>query len=221
MIPEVRDEDGWLISKTAPAEVDEQGRPEAVVGGESFESVATAGGVAGSTVSEVAGLEVVGEGAVGTPLLPGDILDRAIQLGEGNRKFIVDAEGRSITVQNGRLATFSTLPRGLAAVVFRPFPWEGDGSIGQTGAALESLAWLLLVLLSIVGIAARWRSSVEAIFLALLVLLFAGAAAVTQGNVGTAFRHRGQILLGVSVLAVMGIQHIRDRWLGDSEAAHG
>ncbi len=267
-IPEVRDEDGWLISKAVPAdlgeqggseavvddesfesELDEQGGSEAVVGDESFESVAAAGGVAGSVVSEVTGVEVevevtplvddqgfsgnkefseeprglsaLGGDPVGTPLLPGVLLDRAIQLGEGNRKFIVDSEGRSITVRNDRLATFSALPGGLAAVLFRPFPWEGDGSIGQIGAGLESLAWMLLVLLSIVGIATRWRSSVEAIFLALLVLLFAGASAVTQGNVGTAFRHRGQILLGVSVLAVMGIQHIRDRWLRDSEAAHG
>ncbi|MDG2428084.1 MAG: hypothetical protein P8M16_06610 [Acidimicrobiales bacterium] len=266
-IPEVRDEDGWLISKAVPADLDEQGGLEAVVGDESFESVAAAGGVAGSVVSEVTGVEVevevevgvapplddqgfsgnkefsveprdlsalggdpsveprglsaLGGDPVGTPLLPGVLLDRAIQLGEGNRKFIVDSEGRSITVSNDRLATFSALPRGLAAVMFRPFPWEADGSIGQTGAALESLAWMLLVLLSIVGIAARWRSSVEVIFLVLLVSVFAGASAVTQGNVGTAFRHRGQILLGISVLAVAGIQHIRDRWLRDSEAAHG
>lgn len=36
-----------------------------------------------------------------------------------------------------------------------------------------------------------------------------GIAALTQGNVGTAFRHRGQILWALAILAVVGAGRLR------------
>jgi hypothetical protein len=37
------------------------------------------------------------------------------------------------------------------------------------------------------------------------------AAAVSQGNLGTAFRHRGQVLWALAVLAAIGGQRLWDR----------
>ena len=146
------------------------------------------------------------------PSLPGDILERVTELNTTNQKFIVDAEGRHIMLDNDLEATLASFPHGLVSVTLRPFPWEADGGFGRTAAALESPIWLLLILLSVVGIVAKWRSSDEAIFLMVQVALFTGAAAVTQGNLGTAFRHRGQVLVALAVLSMVGIEHLRDRW---------
>ena len=146
------------------------------------------------------------------PSLPGDILQRVTELNTANQKFIVDAEGRHIMLNNDLEATLASFPHGLVSVTLRPFPWEADGGFGRTAAALESPIWLLLILLSVVGIVAKWRSSDEAIFLMVVVALFTAAAAVSQGNLGTAFRHRGQVLVALAVLSMVGIQHLRDRW---------
>jgi|GEM_PF-1440338 hypothetical protein len=145
------------------------------------------------------------------PSLPGDILQRVTEINTANKKFIVDAEGRHIMLDNDLEATLASFPHGLVSVTLRPFPWEADGGFGRTAAALESPIWLLLILLSVVGIVAKWRSSDEAIFLMVQVALFTGAAAVTQGNLGTAFRHRGQVLVALVVLSMVGIEHLRDR----------
>ena len=145
------------------------------------------------------------------PSLPGDILQRVTEINTANQKFIVDAEGRHIMLDNDLEATLASFPHGLVSVTLRPFPWEADGGFGRTAAALESPIWLLLILLSVVGIVAKWRSSDEAIFLMVQVALFTGAAAVTQGNLGTAFRHRGQVLVALAVLSMVGIEHLRDR----------
>lgn len=48
-------------------------------------------------------------------------------------------------------------------------------------------------------------------FLALLVAAVMVSGAVTDGNLGTAFRHRGQVLWALAILAVAALQHIRDR----------
>ena len=146
------------------------------------------------------------------PSLPGDILQRVADLNAANQKFIVDAEGRRIVLDNDLEATLASFPHGLVSVMLRPFPWEADGGFGRTAAALESPIWLLLILLSVVGLVANWRSSDEVILLVVQVALFTGAAAVTQGNLGTAFRHRGQVLVALAVLSMVGIEHLRDRW---------
>ena len=147
-----------------------------------------------------------------SPSLPGDILQRVTDLNAANKKFIVDAEGRYIMLDNDLEATLASFPHGLVSVTLRPFPWEADGGFGRTAAALESPIWLLLILLSVVGLVAKWRSSDEVTLLMIQVALFTGAAAVTQGNLGTAFRHRGQVLVALAVLSMVGIEHLRNRW---------
>jgi len=46
------------------------------------------------------------------------------------------------------------------------------------------------------------------LFPSLLIFLIALSGAVSHGNLGTAFRHRGQMMFALAVLATGGIQAI-------------
>jgi len=91
----------------------------------------------------------------------------------------------------------SELPYRLFAFLFRPFIFLDSGSPTLTFAALENLGWIILVPLSLwVSLRNRQNNLDRFINLSLTsyVLLFASAAALYEGNLGTAFRHKSTIL---------------------------
>ena len=73
------------------------------------------------------------------------------------------------------------------------------------------LVWLLLWVFATAGAWVRRGDTHLVVFPVSLVISLTLAAAVTQGNLGTAFRHRGQVLWVLAILAVAAVQHIRDR----------
>jgi hypothetical protein len=89
------------------------------------------------------------------------------------------------------------LPYRLFAFLFRPLLFFDQGSTTLTFAALENLGWMILVPLS-VWVSLRKRENTVDRFINLsltsYVLLFASAAALYEGNLGTAFRHKSTIL---------------------------
>jgi hypothetical protein len=91
----------------------------------------------------------------------------------------------------------SEFPYRLFAVLFRPLIFFDRGSTAFTFAALENLAWMILVPLSI-WLSLRKRETCVDRFINLgltsFVLVFASAAALYEGNLGTAFRHKSAIL---------------------------
>jgi hypothetical protein len=92
------------------------------------------------------------------------------------------------------------LPRGLVAVLLRPYPWEASTSRASTFAKLDNLIWYFIAGLGIVGL---WTVRRRREF-ALIVLLIAGTIgvyALAEGNLGTAFRHRGEVVWAVGLLA--------------------
>jgi hypothetical protein len=104
----------------------------------------------------------------------------------------------------------SYLPEGLTVILLRPFPWE-IGSGGSTGVRLagaETVLWYPLLAIAIVGLVAVRRR------LAVLAFpLLAGAATavmygLSEGNVGTAYRHRGEFVWVVALLAAAGAERI-------------
>jgi hypothetical protein len=124
---------------------------------------------------------------------------------------ITGADGQSYRVEDTGGVSVGNLPSGLVAVALRPFPWEPATSRAMSLARLELLAWAPLYLLALIGILTGWRHR-----RALAFPFAAGAgilllAAMTQGNLGTAFRHRGQILWILAVLAAVGVDHLRKR----------
>ena len=89
------------------------------------------------------------------------------------------------------------LPYRLFAFLFRPLIYFDQGSGALTFAALENLSWMILVPFSIwISLRKRENTVDRFVNLALTsyVLLFASAAALYEGNLGTAFRHKSTIL---------------------------
>lgn len=121
-------------------------------------------------------------------------------------------EGEVYLVDETAAASFAALPRGLVAVLLRPLPWEAASGTDQTVAKLENVLWYVLYLLAALGVALRgWRERATLGYPILLALGLIGSAAVIQGNVGTAFRHRGELLWIVAILAATGAAEIATR----------
>ena len=103
------------------------------------------------------------------------------------------------------------LPCGLPAVVLRPYPWETDGSTSVRLARLEALLWYPLLILSIYGLFRGWSRrrwlGFPALYAGAIVLVYA----LTEGNIGTAFRHRAEAVWAVALFAALGAQTIADR----------
>jgi hypothetical protein len=108
----------------------------------------------------------------------------------------------------------SFLP-GIAAVAFRPFPWEGGSDLTSRFAAMEDLLWYALYAGGIAALVlSRGERRSAAAFPAVLTAVVIGIGALTQGNLGTAFRHRGQYawaLVLLTAIAVEELIHRRDR----------
>ena len=123
-----------------------------------------------------------------------------------------DGEGGSIIVDNRLRTTLSRAPRGLFDTMVRPLPWEASWSnIDKFGAVLESPVWIVLYGLSAYGIWKRRRNLRQLLFPVLIVGAIATAGAVTHGNLGTALRHREQMLFAFAFLSAAGLQAIADR----------
>lgn len=103
------------------------------------------------------------------------------------------------------------IPRGISVMLLEPFPLPFEGSSSLRLARLESLIWYPLLILGAIGLwAARSRLR------ALAFPLVAGGGilmmyALTEGNVGTAHRHRGEFVWVVAVLAALGAQRLSER----------
>jgi hypothetical protein len=132
---------------------------------------------------------------------------------------VVGPSGDRYAVDNGADATLSALPRGLVAVTVRPLPWEAAPSVAVKLAKMENVLWSLGYVLALIGVVDRWRNRDMLAFPVLATGLVVGVAAVTQGNLGTAFRHRGQVLWAVALLAVLGLESLVQRL--SSRAAAG
>ncbi len=103
------------------------------------------------------------------------------------------------------------LPCGLPAAVLRPYPWESGGSLGLNLARVEALAWYPLLALSLFGLTKAWPVRRT---LAFPVLASVGSLLVyasVEGNLGTAYRHRGELVWGVALLAALGAQTLASR----------
>ena len=96
------------------------------------------------------------------------------------------------------------LPSAIIQVTLRPFPLYDRGSSAQIAAGIENMFWIflyVLILIQVKGLFGRKRLSFE-IPAALFVSLFTVAAALYEGNVGTAFRHKGLLLPLLLLIAV-------------------
>ena len=69
--------------------------------------------------------------------------------------------------------------------------------------------WYPLLLLALVGVRQQWRNLTPE--LAFTLLVTSGLAimwALVEGNFGTAYRHRGELVWGVVVFAGIGLDYL-------------
>ena len=145
---------------------------------------------------------------------------------EGNWACVYSYYSKEWSLVDNRISTSVTrIPTGLYDTMIRPLPWQfgpGQGRYleGQlpgwvrVGAGLESsLLWLSLYVLGAYGIW-KLRDRLQLAFPLLIVLAISLGGAMTHGNLGTAFRHRGQMLFAFAVLAMGGVQTIADKLSG-------
>lgn len=146
----------------------------------------------------------------GAGILGSDVLSRGETLGTQRIAGAVNADSalveppppasRDTRAANDLSSNIRHLPRGVIAVLFRPFPWETSTSTASTFAKLDNLVWYVIAGLGILGL---WtvRRRREFALIVLLVFGTIGVYALAEGNLGTAFRHRGEAVWAVALLA--------------------
>ncbi len=141
-----------------------------------------------------------------------NLAGRLLEREKGDWVCIHESMGAAILVDNRVSSALGRLPRGLVNTMLRPFPWEPRWSnLEFLLASFETLLWIVLYILSAHGLW-RHRDNIQQLVFPVLVtgsIVLSGA--VTQGNLGTAFRHRGQILFALAILSAGGLQAISDR----------
>jgi hypothetical protein len=96
------------------------------------------------------------------------------------------------------------LPKGLSVMVLEPYPWQTTGNSRVDLVRLEMLLWYPMLGLAAFGLTQVRRRMHIVAFPALAgggILL---TYALAEGNFGTAFRHRGELVWIVAVLAAAG-----------------
>ena len=160
--------------------------------------VVAAAGLAGAVALSVA-LDIGPELTVSPTLETLEAMRRG--LGEGART----AYGAAYDVSHPTGAA-RFLPVGLAYYLFAPFPWD-LGSTLQWVTLPETLLWYALIPFMARGVLVAVRNDPRAYgVLATVMVSIIVPYALVQGNVGTAYRHRAQILPLVFVFVAIGLR---------------
>lgn len=112
--------------------------------------------------------------------------------------------GRDVDVSSTEGA-LSTVPMGLLYLLFAPFPWQVV-SLRQSITLPEMIVWWASFPLLVLGLwfAIRYRLRMMSPILFFTVMLSL-AYSVFQGNVGTAYRQRAQLLVFYFIFVAVGL----------------
>lgn len=118
------------------------------------------------------------------------------------------AEDTDVSTTAGAL---SALPLGITYLLFAPFPWQ-LASLRQSITLPEMLVWWASFPALVLGL---WFTGINHLRRASPVLLFTGmltlAYSIFQGNVGTAYRQRAQVLVFYFIFVAVGIVLLKER----------
>jgi Dolichyl-phosphate-mannose-protein mannosyltransferase len=111
--------------------------------------------------------------------------------------------GKDIDVSSASGA-LSTIPIGLVYLLFAPFPWQVM-SLRQSITLPEMIVWWASFPMLVLGLwfSIRYRLRIMSPILIFTVMLSLGYS-VFQGNVGTAYRQRAQLLVFYFIFAAVG-----------------
>jgi hypothetical protein len=99
-------------------------------------------------------------------------------------------------------------PYRATAFLIRPLPLIDSGSLSNTLASAENLIWILLLFgfVYFLRVSFQNRFKLEVVIpTTLFIVFFSSLAALYEGNLGTAFRHKSTILWGLLLVITIGI----------------
>lgn len=105
-------------------------------------------------------------------------------------------------------ADLGYLPRGIVVMLFEPLPGTIDGNDRVRWAALEHLLWYPLLLLGVVGLWSAWSARRVLAYPVLAAAATTVMYGLAEGNFGTAYRHRGEVVWAVALLAAFGADRL-------------
>ncbi len=124
-------------------------------------------------------------------------------------------QGADVSTVGGALGF---LPVGLTYFLLAPFPWAITSGL-QAVTLPETLLWYLLIPFGLRGLYLALRYDARAYTVPLSILLVVTFAyAMVEGNVGTAYRHRAQILPLAFVFCALGLRDVYAVWAQRREA---
>ena len=107
--------------------------------------------------------------------------------------------------------TLRYLPVGISFLLFAPFPWAIESTL-QAAAMPETLLWYPLFLLALMGLRVSVRRQVTTSIVVLSVLVIVVSSyGLVEGNFGTAYRHRAQIMPLFFVFSGVGLSWFKER----------
>jgi hypothetical protein len=118
--------------------------------------------------------------------------------------------GRDVDVSSTSGA-LSTIPMGMMYLLFAPFPWQVT-SLRQSITLPEMVIWWASVPLLVLGLwfSVRYRlRMISPILIFTVMLTF--AYSVFQGNVGTAYRQRAQVLVFYFIFVAVGFVLVKEK----------
>ncbi len=145
-----------------------------------------------------------------TTLRPEGILETAQVLRTGLQVGAVSAFG--VGVQTTTVgAAIQYIPLGASYLLFAPFPWDVTTTL-QLAAMPETLLWYPLFLCALLGFRISVQNRATLAFVPVSVLLVVVSSyALVEGNFGTAYRHRAQIMPLFFVFSGVGVMWIKVR----------
>jgi len=154
----------------------------------------------------------LGGSLTGEPTLErAQALRESFQMGAGSAY----GAGADVSTTAGAI---TYLPVGLAYFLLAPFPWD-IGSVLQAITLPETMLWWAIFPFGVWGALLVLRRQVRAFTVPLSVLLMVTMAyAMVESNVGTAYRHRGQVLPLMFIFCSIGIWHLLTRLRARREA---
>jgi len=125
---------------------------------------------------------------------------------------LIDVGGTQFRVDSRWSTSLAAMPGGVVAFLARPFLWEGMHDPDRLFASVETLLWLAVYALALVGLWSRRHAPELWMFPAAVAGGLVAAVSLSAGNLGTAFRHRGQLLVLLAVPAVAGAEVLWRCW---------
>jgi hypothetical protein len=118
--------------------------------------------------------------------------------------------GRDVDVSSTSGA-LSTIPMGIVYLLFAPFPWQIT-SLRQSITLPEMVIWWASFPMLILGLwfAIKYRLRMISPILIFTVMLTL-AYSVFQGNVGTAYRQRAQLLVFYFIFVAVGFVLVKEK----------